>query len=380
MLNRITWCLAVVLTLSAFPLRAEISVSRQFQTHPLNQAVNVPAGGYWVWPLPGRTAGDSYVVRVAADNEVWKDISAFVVDEQNLQLFKAGRQYRGFGKTQGIAPFEINATRPGAAQLYLLINNQYSLLVTKKVRLSVTMTTKLSEEDAREIEGFLAKMYTGIHELLDLPDFDVRVAPCNSVNAYSAEDSGNITLCSEFWSKYQDKPPVLVWVFFHELGHTALDLWGIPGNDNEDIADEFATALSLYIKDGPRLVMGAMDFFEGHDVKAEAQQMIERGDRHSLSSQRIRNVHSWLLQPVRVTEKWNNLLYPHMTEKSLKEIIAKPGPYSNVQLAHEQLAIRSKIANVTAAKEPILSPIAGCSKDTDCKGERICERGACVNP
>jgi hypothetical protein len=380
MLNRLTWCLAAVLALSAFPLRAEISVSRQFQTHPLNQAVNVPAGGYWVWPLPGRSAGDSYVVRVAADNEVWKDISAFVVDERNLQLFKAGRQYRGFGQTQGIAPFEFNVTRPGTEQLYLLINNRYSLLVTKRVRLSVSMTTKLSEEEAHRIEGFLENMYTGTHELLQLPDFDVRVAPCNSINAYSAEDSGDITLCSEFWSKYQDKPSVLVWVFFHELGHTALDLWGIPGNDNEDIADEFATALSLYIKDGPRLVMGAMEFFEGNDVKTEAQLMVERGDRHSLSSQRIRNVNSWLLQPVRVTEKWNNLLYPHMTEKSLKDIIAKPGPYSNVQLASEQLATRAKTANVTAANAPILSPIAGCTKDTDCKGERICEHGACVNP
>ena len=26
------------------------------------------------------------------------------------------------------------------------------------------------------------------------------------------------------------------------------------------------------------------------------------------------------------------------------------------------------------------TPTAGCTMDTDCKGDRICERGACVTP
>ena len=33
-----------------------------------------------------------------------------------------------------------------------------------------------------------------------------------------------------------------------------------------------------------------------------------------------------------------------------------------------------------AAAPAAASGFAGCGKDTDCKGDRICERGTCVNP
>lgn len=380
MLKRITWLLTAILTLSIFSAKAEISVSRTFQTHPLNQAVNLQAGGYWIWPLPGHAAGDAYLVRVDSENQLWRDISAFVVDDRNLQLFKAGRQFFGAGRTKGVAPFEFRALRPNQKQLYLVIDNRYSLMTTKLARVSVTLTTKLEDEQAEKLEATLRGLYSMAHKIFELPEFDVRVKPCDSVNASSERDTGHITICSEFVSMYANKPAIFTWVFLHELGHTALGLWGIPGNDNEDMADEFATALLLRSKDGPRIVMQAMEFFRDSNPNAEAQHTIRNGGRHSLSIQRVRNVQGWLLEPVRVTTKWNNLLYPHMTEGTLQEIIAKPSAYDNQQLAREQLASRSSSAKVTAVAEQTTGPFLGCSKDTDCKGERICERGACVNP
>lgn len=380
MLNRITWFLAVVLTLSAFPARAEITVSRTFKTQPLNQAVNVQAGGISVWPLPGATAGDSFHVRVDSENQVWRDISAYVVDDMNLRLLKAGVQFRGAGMTKGITPFEFEAIRSSSEQLYLVIDNRYSLMTTKLARISVTLTTQLNDDQASKLEHTLGTLYSVAHKIFDLPEFNVRVTPCNEVNAYSERDTGNITICSEFVSAYSNKPSILTWTFMHELGHTALGLWGIPGSENEDMADEFATALLLRATDGPRMVMQAMEFFQSSNPYAEAQNMIQRGDRHSLSIQRVRNVQGWLLEPVRVTTKWNNLLYPHMTEEALQGIASRPGPYDNQQLAREQLASRSSATKVTAVTEQAPGPFLGCSKDTDCKGTRICERGACVNP
>ena len=380
MRRHIAWLLAAVLSASSFSAQAEISVSRTFQTQPLNQAVNVQAGGYWIWPLPGQATGDAYLVRVDSENQVWRDISAFVVDDQNLRLFKAGAPFHAAGRTKGLTPFEFRALRSSPKQLYLVIDNRYSLMTTKLARISVTLTTRLNEEQAEKLETVLGNMYTVAHKLFELPGFDVRVKPCNSVNASSERDTGHITLCSEFVSMYANKPATFTWVFLHELGHTALGLWGIPGNDNEDMADEFATALLLRSKDGPRMVMQAMEFFRDSNPNAEALHTIRNGDRHSLSIQRVRNVQGWLLEPVRVTTKWNNLLYPHMTETSLEEIIAKPSAYDNQQLAREQLASRATESEVTAAVEPVSGPFLGCSKDTDCKGERICERGACINP
>ncbi|MDP2030569.1 MAG: DUF4344 domain-containing metallopeptidase [Thiobacillus sp.] len=369
-----------MLAVSTFSAKAEISVSRTFQTQPLNQAVNVQAGGYRILPLPGETAGDAYLVRVDSENKVWRDISAFIVDDLNLQLFKAGARFHAAGRTKGLTPFEIRALRSSTKQLYLVIDNRYSLLTTKLARVSVTLTTKLNEEQAEKLETVLGGLYSLAHTTFKLPEFDVRVKPCNSVNASSERDTGHITICSEFVSMYANKPEIFGWVFLHELGHTALGLWGIPGNDNEDMADEFATALLLHSKDGSRIVMQAMEFFRDSNPSAEAQHTIRNGDRHSLSIQRVRNVQGWLLEPVRVTTKWNNLLYRQMTEGKLQEIIDKPSAYDNQKLAREQLSSRSFATKVTDAAEQATSPFLGCSKDTDCKGERICERGACVNP
>lgn len=376
----VTWLFAAMLAASAFSAQAEISVSRTFQTQPLNQAVNVQAGGYRILPLPGVTAGDAYLVRVDSENKVWRDISAFIVDDLNLRLFKAGAQFHAAGRTKGLTPFEFRALRSSTKQLYLVIDNRYSLLTTKLARVSVTLTTKLNEEQAEGLETAMGGLYSHAHKIYELPEFDVRVKPCNSVNASSERDTGHITICSEFVSMYANKPEIFTWVFLHELGHTALGLWGIPGNDNEDMADEFATALLLLSKDGPRIVMQAMEFFRDSNPNAEAQHTIRNGDRHSLSIQRVRNVQGWLLEPVRVTTKWNNLLYPKMTDGNLQEIIAKPSAYGNPQLAREQLASRASSTKVTAVAEQTTGPFLGCSKDTDCKGERICERGACVNP
>lgn len=380
MLGYILRYFSVVVALAIFSAHADVSVSREFQTHPINQAVDVGAGQYWVWSFPKGARGDTFRVLVDAENELWKDISAFVVDDQGLVQFKAGAQFRAVGRSKEKTPFEFSGTRIGAEQLYLVIDNRYSLLTTKKARISVTLTNQLTEEKARVFERFLGELYSGIKGILILPDFELRMLPCNDVNAMSERDTGNITLCSEFLSMYMDKPNVITWIFLHELGHSALSLWGIPGDDNEDLADEFATAILLRAKNGSRNVMKAMDFFKGKNPNIEAQNVIQYGDRHSLSVQRMRNVHAWLLEPVRLTAKWNNLLYPHMTEGALKSIVAKPGPYDNVQLAREQLEKRVPSESMKDTSEPIQSVVFGCAKDTDCKGNRECEGGYCVEP
>jgi hypothetical protein len=341
MLHRLVWTLGFSMLFLSSLATAQIEVSRTFQTQPLNQAVDVQAGSYWIWPLPGSASGDSYKVEVNSENKLWRDISAFIVDGQNLELFKAGGQFRGVGVTRGNTPFSFAATRPTTEQLYLVIDNRYSLLTTKKARVAVTMTTHLTDEQAEKLENVLNMMYTGVRKLLILPEFNVRVVPCNMVNAYSDRDTGNITLCSEIVSTCANNPPALIWIFLHELGHTALGLWGMPGSDNEDMADEFATDIAIRDKNGSQFVQAAMKFFQNANTSAEVQNMIQRGDRHSLSIQRIRNVTSWLLDPVRLTTKWNNLLYPHMTDDELRTIAVKPGPYENALLAREELDKRS---------------------------------------
>ena len=43
-------------------------------------------------------------------------------------------------------------------------------------------------------------------------------------------------------------------------------------------------------------------------------------------------------------------------------------------------AAPAPVAPVTPAAPPALAPAAGCQYDTQCKGERICSNGSCVDP
>lgn len=360
----------------------EVNVARIFSTHVFDEAVNINAGQYWVYPLPGVSPGDLFKVSIGTSNEVWRDISAYVMDEKNLQRFKSGMQFQAPGQTKGNTPFQFEATRPRSGQLYLVLDNRYALFITKKALVEVKLTTLISDEAVRKAEELYGKLYVKLKEMFVFKDFDINQRPCGRVNAFSAIKTGDITICTELLSMYANKASVVKFTFTHEVGHTLLGLWGLPGGDNEDIADEFASNLIIRSKDGPSTLIEALDFFNDSNPYAEAKYVIEHGDRHSLSVQRIRNIRMHLEQPKALTAKWNRLLYPHLTETALNKIINSPDSFDDVVLAKLELSRRSGNAELAI---PIPNPtmpvgLAGCSKDTDCKGDRICERDQCIWP
>ena len=57
----------------------------------------------------------------------------------------------------------------------------------------------------------------------------------------------NITLCAELVEEMASKNMVgaISFAYLHELAHTLMKQWGLPLWDNEDAADEFATAFLL---------------------------------------------------------------------------------------------------------------------------------------
>lgn len=362
--------------------RAEVNVARTFSTHVFGEAVNVGAGQYWIYPLPGTIPGDVYQVGIGTGNAVWRDISAFVMDEENLDRFKAGMQFRAQGRSKGITPFQFEATRPGTDRLYLVLDNRYALFITKKASVAVKLSTQLPDGAAQDLEKRYSALYGKLKESFVFKDFDINVRPCGQVNATSAQKTGDITICTELLSQYANKPSVVIFVFAHEIGHTLLGLWGLPGADNEDMADEFASNLITQSKDGARIISESLDFFKDRNPYAEAKQTIEQGDRHSLSIQRIRNIRAHLEQPKALTGKWNRLLYPHLTESALNKIITSPDQFDDIALAKAELSKRSGNTEppVTTSTNTTSTSMGGCSKDTDCKGERICEQGQCIWP
>lgn len=111
----------------------------------------------------------------------------------------------------------------------------------------------------------------------------------------------------------------------------------MPGNNNEDIADEFATYMLMQTPSGPKLLDRSLEFWQANDSKSEADHIIKYGDRHSLSIQRIRNIKENLSNGKSFAARWNNLIYPHMTQEMLNQIISNPTPNSDIELARSTL-------------------------------------------
>jgi len=133
----------------------------------------------------------------------------------------------------------------------------------------------------------------------------------------------------------------LVGIFMHELGHALLNVCGMPGYDNEDIADEFAAAALLSSgKDdvGGQVLSEMITWFSEQDSRAQAVAILAAGDRHAPSIQRVRNLERIMADPSPVIARWNRVLYQHATAKALEKIVSSPGAHDDVELARSVLA------------------------------------------
>lgn len=321
--------------------QAEVFISRIFSTDDVFQkTVDIGAGKYWVLPLARRAIGNAYEVRIETGNKFYKDVSAFIADEENMERFRHRHSYLAEGVQKGIAPFAIRGTVRNPGNYYLLVDNSHALLVDKRIIVTVKMIDALPDGAVEHMKSTLEKMYWNLKQQLVFPDFNIYVRPCGQPNAFSSVASGDITLCTEMISRLANKPGALLGVLSHELGHTLLNLWGLPGGDNEDVADEFASMVLLEKEDGGKDIEEYAAYFEKRNTEKEAEFILRTGDRHSLSIQRIRNIRGHALHANTLFQRWNRQLYPHMTEEALRKIVAQPSANDDAALARAELARR----------------------------------------
>lgn len=330
---------------------AEVFVSPVLNTEPVKKDYVIAPKMYMIVPLPGKgNPNDSYRITINAGNAIYKDITAYLVDSTNLRLFEQGYQYKGVGYQRAMTPFVIQGSAQTPEPHYLILDNRYAAFIAKKLHLTIEASLTLDQANRQMLEKAFANAYLGLKQNLSFPDFNIRVEPCGQVNAYSETfGSGDIHYCTElishtFNSKNQG---AFVFIFLHEVGHSLLGLWGIPGNNNEDIADEFATFIMM--SGGPSgyaMLDRSLEFWQNRDSTAEAMNMLKNGDRHSLSIQRVRNIKENIQRGVLFIKRWNQLIYPHSTTEALNKVIQNPKHGDDVDFARSILAQRSKLANL----------------------------------
>ena len=337
------------------PSNAEVIVSPVMSIDAIQQNYVVGPGKYTVVALPGKgKPNDSYKITINANNAVYKDITAYLVDEANLRLFQQGYQYSGIGYQKAMAPFVIQGSTQTPGPHYLILDNRFAALISKKLSLTINALFTLDQADQQKIQSGFAAMYANLKNKLIFPDFNIRVKPCGQANAFSESfGSGDVHYCTEMISLLSktNNQGAFAAIFFHEVGHSLLGLWGIPGNNNEDIADEFSTYILM--SGGPSgyaLLDRSLEFWQNRDSMAEAMNMLKNGDRHSLSIQRIRNIKENMQRGEAFIKRWNQLIYPHETLEALNKVISNPQHGDDVELARNILEQRSRLASATQSK------------------------------
>lgn len=297
---------------------------------------SVPPGQFKVIPIGALSFGDQVAIQIAASNKIYNDITACFATEEEARTYAAQGICRGHVKTK--TPLIIEARASSNGKHYLVLDNRYAALIQKNVFTRSIVRKRLPDDEVEKIRSFFTGAQNQITSMFDNSDFNIYVKPCGQSNAFSNNQTADITLCTELIHDMlgQGNVGALVGVLFHEYGHSLLNRWGEPGSSEEDMADQFAIAMMLRGGDsGRRMLQGWIQYWIAQDSQAEARNQLSNGDTHSLSIQRARNIQHNMNYPEELTRRWNKMLYRHMKKDALEQVIAKPAKSDDVDLAAE---------------------------------------------
>ncbi|HEV8640687.1 MAG TPA: DUF4344 domain-containing metallopeptidase [Methylomirabilota bacterium] len=276
---------------------------------------------------------------LSVDVEVSGSLSVALVDLDNYRRFPAIDRPLFRGSTDTLLAFSITA--PATGTYFVVLDNRAGnepRAVEVTVRASSAKTTETTRAALDAFERDLKKIFV-------FEPFPIRVERCGAPQAFAGP--AGIVLCTEYADKLYEAlrdrakaGDALLFTLFHELGHTLLAQWKYPFFADEDVADEFATAVMIMLGQHER-VRAKAEFFAANPSIADAIAKVFRDDRHPLSPQRARNILRWAKDP-ELVRKWQPVLVPHMQSALLERLLQRPPSWADRQLIEKELAGRAR--------------------------------------
>jgi|GEM_PF-1483920 len=336
--------LAIVLIGFAPRVEAEVIVADTVRYELLNSSDIIEPGNHLTWDL-SLDRNDHLEVAVQLNAENTSGMGAFVCPrEEYIKFIQGGTPRYCNGVQSGEYQLNFAYQAPYSGSYILFIDNSHSVYSSKQTITKATITQKTPEEFRSVMTSSLGEIMTAMHESYIFDDFNIFIAPCGQENAFSHGDTGDITICTELFFKLSqsDHPGAILGVFFHEIGHTLLNLWDLPGWRNEQMVDEFSTIVLLAAGEREALEQ-TIKFFSGHDPIAQAVIAQTQNTPHPLSVQRMRNIGEIIDYPDDYMRRWARLFYQHAKTETLRSELKSTDKYSYPQIAREMLAHRGAL-------------------------------------
>lgn len=214
------------------------------------------------------------------------------------------------------------------------------------------------QEQLVPLRKYLQALPDALAKVWSLPRFKIELKPCGNANAYSAPD---IVICTELFGDLYERGLIdaIVAVEAHEMAHSLLQLWGLPGADNEDIADEFAVVMLGDAR--PKSIDAYIRYFVGQDSLREAAVQLQAGDRHTISIQRARNMKAAMANLGDIQTRWTNLLAPYVIKATdARPIVAPKSPnLTVVQPSFELGSLNGVCASMSIDRDDRTSNCSG---------------------
>jgi hypothetical protein len=238
---------------------------------------------------------------------------------------------------RGIGKYDFEVPQDGT--YYVVLDNGKAWLMPRNVAFHLDAILPKSTPSSEQIRTGLQGMYSQLKRVFMFPDFQTSMRHCGVVNAFS---NPNITLCVELLEELNAKGmgSAIAFVYLHELGHTLMREWGLPLWDNEDAADEFATAFLLMGKQQQLALKAAQWWASEGATTQDAVAKIYMDDRHSLSPQRARNIIHWVNSTSDLVPRWQRVFVPNMQITALQEMLRDPA-FSEKDLVKSELSRRN---------------------------------------
>jgi hypothetical protein len=303
---------------------------------PSNTLVTVPI------TLGELRSGDKVVVTLNSPGRA-KSFVADLVPMPQLADYVAKRQRIFNDLDRGRAlpvPVGSQWTISQSAEHAIVFAGDSWWLGEAEVRLRVTAERTLAPQEHTALVGQAQELAAFVGSVFGVRPFRIRVKPCGEVNAVTWTNSGDIELCTELLHDLRASRGGFLGVFFHELGHSLLKQWELPGWDQEDIADDFAIYMLLQLPGGIGMAADYAAFFAQADPTTEGYRVASLGGRHSSGLQRYQNIQQRLRDPEGFMGEWNRLLYPRMSTEHLRQIVRGPRLFESAALAQAALVGR----------------------------------------
>ena len=241
-------------------------------------------------------------------------------------------------KTRSFDKLTFSVKIPESGNYFLLLDNNNALNPAKLKLHIKAEAPEPTEDKTSQLQISLNRFNQKLSQLFIYQPISITLQTCGTTGSFS--NSQNVILCSEFISQLQDSlqdqqktTDVLLFALFHEFGHLLMLQWDYPFFDNEELADEFATAMLMMLRQQERL-NATIEFFVSNPTARELVSKIFHNDRHPLSVQRARNIRGWMTDKAKIG-RWQLFLIPHLQTDVLKTL-RKEAQSSRFQQAIDQ--------------------------------------------